>query len=215
MKIKPTLFLLITVAFCFLVVACQETKKPNDQANANANMANKPLPAVCQTNVMLPAGTPTEAYRSLYEAVQRKDYPAICASMTRASIDLIEFQSAMSKKPFEEVLKNGLIEGNLSSTMPEVRDERIKDNYAALEVKSPSGRWDDVGFMFEEGRWKVAVGDQFKGSFQSPGNPKSANTNTAQIIEKKIPTNINGPNPIANANVAPNVNAKNPTTEKK
>jgi hypothetical protein len=180
------LFIIAAVAL-FSFSACQ-TQTPGNAPNTTG----------LSSTVGGGAGTPTEAYKQLYEAVQKKDLAKIKSLMSTDSLGFAEFAAAQQNKPVDEVLKNGFIEGNLSPTMPQIRDERIKENFAALEVQNPNGSWQDVGFIKQDGGWKIAVGDMFKGTYQSPGMSK------AQQEDMKT-------NPMYNPNLI-NANASGPTT---
>ncbi len=80
----------------------------------------------------------------------------------------------MQNKTVEQVYSNGLTGTTFSETLPEIRDERIKDNMAAVEVyNSHEKKWEDLPFVLEDGKWKLGIGDAFKGSYQSPGKGRA------------------------------------------
>ncbi len=153
------------------------------------------------------ATTPTEAYKALYNAVHSGNLAATKGIMSEASLQLIEMQSQRSNKPYDEVLKNGLIQANLAPKMPEVRDQRVKDKSGAVEVFDPKSKsWQDVPFVFENNTWKVGVGDQFKGTYVSPGPSKwqRDHPNPTMVPGKGVPAGVkppplNQPNPTLNA----------------
>jgi hypothetical protein len=148
--------------------------------------------------------SPTEAYKTLYAAVQRKDVETVKKIMSKSTIKFMTGAAEMQKKPFDQVIANGTIESNLSPTMPQLCKERIKDKWGALEVRGASGKWEDVPFVLEDGQWKVAVGDIFEGTYQKPGD-----TICMQPQPNVPPTSAPGPNPPtgsggpANSNTAP------------
>lgn len=183
---KITILLILVTIAVFGLAGCQ---------TQTANSGNS---AGLTSNVGGGAATPTEAYKQLYTAVQKKDLAKIKSLMSKDSLGFAEFAGGQSKKTPDEVLMNGFIDGNLSPTMPQIRDERIKDNFAALEVQGPNGTWTDVGFIKEDGGWKIAIGDMFKGTYQKPAPSKAQQEDMAT-------------NPMYNSNVT-NTNASNPTT---
>lgn len=129
--------------------------------------------------------------------------------MSKNSLSFAEFVAGQQQKPIEEVLKNGFTATTFAETLPEIRDERIKDNFGAVEVwNAQDKRWEDLPFIFEDGAWKFAMGDAFKGSFKSPGKSLAAreqeltNSTTNAMIPIQPPANMNAsPNADGNANV--------------
>lgn len=115
-------------------------------------------------------GSPTEAYQMLYAAVKAKDKNKIKQLVSKSSVGLAEFSAAQQKKQVDEVLANGFTGTTFSPTLPEIRDERIKDSFGALEVyNSQESRWEDLPFIYEDGSWKLAVGDVLQDKYKSPG----------------------------------------------
>ncbi|MEP6923723.1 MAG: hypothetical protein ABI954_04590 [Pyrinomonadaceae bacterium] len=166
------------------------------------------------------ANTPTEAYKNLYAAVKSQKTENIKQNMSTTTQQFAEAMSQMQKKTVEEMYKNGLIESTMSPNLPSMRDERVKDNFGALEVQNPNGTWQDVPFVKEDGNWKLAVGDLFKNTYVSPGKPAAqanANTQTPQML----PVPSSNANTMSNVkvmplpNVKPDPNAQKPGLEKK
>lgn len=115
------------------------------------------------------AKTPTEAYKMLYAAVKTKNTENIKAMMSENSLGFAEFVAGQQKKTVEEVLANGFTATTFQENLPPMRDERIKDNFGALEVQNKEKVWEDLPFVLENGSWKIAIGDMFKGTYQKPG----------------------------------------------
>ncbi|MEP7074692.1 MAG: hypothetical protein ABI878_02695 [Acidobacteriota bacterium] len=142
--------------------------------------------------------TPTAAYKRLYAAVKSKNTEAIKGEMSKQSITFVQSVSAVQKKTIEEVYSNGLTGTTFSETMPELRDERVKDNMGAIEVyNSKESKWEDLPFVLEDGKWKLALGDAFKGTFVSPGKGRdqkekeAANATSNTGIHLGPPANAN------------------------
>lgn len=165
--------------------------------------------AACNSSQTAGNDTPTEAYKRLFNAVKSKNTEAIKKEMSSTTQQFATAMAQMQKKTEEDMYKNGLLESTMSPNLPQMRDQRIAGDYAALEVQNPDGNWQDVPFVKENGVWKIAVGDLFQGSYKSPGTPASrANSNPA-MTDLPLESNTN---PIANGKSAPvnpsgNVNA--------
>lgn len=167
------------------------------------------------------AQSPTEAYKSLYAAVKAKDMAKIKQMMSKNSVGFAEFAAQRQNQTVEKTLENGFLETTFADALPPMRDERVKENFGAVEVyNEKQKRWDDTAFVLEDGAWKLAVGDQFKGSYQSPGkgqaqieNEKNNPMNDANALPAP---NTNGAFPmgnVLNANVAANKKEKVKTAE--
>lgn len=151
------------------------------------------------------AQTPTEAYTMLYSAVKSKQTDAIKKMMTQKTLGFAEGVAAQQKKPIEAVYENGFTATTFAATMPQMRDERVKDNMGALEVWSEKDKkWEDLPFIKEDDGWKLAIGDIFAGTYQKPAKgqaeieeqatnklvPYDGNTNT------QYPSNAIAPPPV-------------------
>ena len=118
------------------------------------------------------AGTPTESYKALFNAVKKKDSEGIKRLLSKSTIDFIKGTSAMQKITFEKAIENGLTESAMGAALPEICNERIEGEWAALEVKPANGKWEDLPFHLEDGVWKLAVGDVFQGTYKVTSKPK-------------------------------------------
>ena len=149
--------------------------------------------------------TPTEAYAEYYKAVKANDTDKVKSLLSKDTIKLAEFAVAQQKKTMKEVLKNGLHETTFATKLPATRDERIKDNFGAVEVfNTKKNQWDNFPFVVEDGAWKVAIGNLWFGTYKSPGKARS-------IIERENANAASGGNnmvPYKNGNVNMNVEPK-------
>ncbi len=148
-----------------------------------------------------PAGSPTDAYKKLYAAVKTKDTEAIKAI---TSIKTQEFATMVSQKqntPLEKVFENGFTATTFAESLPEIRDERVSEGMASVEVyNSKDKRWEDLPFVLEEDGWKLAIGDLFAGTHKSPGigraqkEAEAANvlTNNLTIVNANVNGNFVG-----------------------
>jgi hypothetical protein len=144
-------------------------------------------------------GSPTDSYKGLYAAVKSKDTEAIKKWMSKKTLGFAEGVAAQQKQPIEEVFKNGFTGTTFAASLPPMRDERIKDDMGALEVwNSKDQRWEDLPFVKEEGGWKLAVGDLFAGTYESPGKGQAAKD--AEEANKMTNNTIMAPNVNGNFN---------------
>ena len=160
-------------AFGIFAFSCKTEQAKNvNTATVNTNSA-PPANNVIEAEPSY-AQSPTEAYKGLFDAVKAKDTEKIKSYMTQQTLALAQGQAERTKQPVEKVYENGFLATTMTDKLPEIRDERIKDNMGAIEVyNEKSKNWEDTFFMFENGGWKVAVGDAFSGAYKSPGKGKA------------------------------------------
>ncbi len=159
------------------------------------------------------AATPTEAYIQLYTAVKGKDVESIKRSLTKKTIDFGAMAAQRNNTPIEKIYENGFTATTFSETLPELRDERIKENMGSLEVwNSRDSKWEDLPFINEDGGWKLAVGDMFAGSFVSPGPGLDQKEKAAANAATNRPSNAASPNSATNAPI-PVQKGPNPLAE--
>jgi len=160
------------------------------------------------------AQTPSEAYRMLFAAVKSQDSAKIKSMLSKGSMGLAEMASGQQKKPVEEIIKNGFSETTFADNYPQMRDERVKGEFGAVEVWNENrNQWDDIPFILEDGNWKAAFGDAFGGKWKSPGKGQA-------VIEQEN-ANANNPNsviqrmPAANSNTSGNFRSGGKVTKPK
>lgn len=143
-----------------------------------------------QTTSTVKAQSPTEAYKMLYAAVKAKNAGQIKQLMSQSSLGLAEFSASQQKKPVENILENGLVAPTLSDSITEMRDERVKDNFGAVEVfNQKENRWEDLPFILEDGGWKLAVGNLFQDTYKSPGKSQGQLATEASNTMTMTPSN--------------------------
>jgi len=188
-RIISLALLLLTAAALF---SCQDQSKVK-----NAQLTN-------------PNDTPTEAYKRLFAAVKKKDVEAIKNEFSAKTKEFAKAVAARQNVPLEKVFSNGFTSSTFSDQLPEIRDERIKDDMGAIEVwNSGENRWEDLPFIRESDGWKLAIGELFSGTYKSPGKGKSvidqeainAMSGNKSVQNGQIPANLNNP-PAANARPA-------------
>ena len=189
MRIISLVFLIIAAIALF---SCQDQSKVK-----NAELTN-------------PNDTPTEAYKRLFAAVKKKDVEAIKNEFSAKTKEFAKAVATRQNVPLEKVFSNGFTSSTFSDQLPEIRDERIKDDMGAIEVwNSGENRWEDLPFVRESDGWKLAIGELFSGTYRSPGKGKSvidqeainAISGNKSVQNGQIPANLNNP-PAANARPA-------------
>lgn len=119
-------------------------------------------------------GTPTDAYKKLFEAVKSKDTNRIKGSMSKSTLAFADGHAKRTNQPLEKVLENGFMATTLAPSLPQTRDERVKDNMGAVEVYNiKESKWEDVPFIAEDGEWKLAVGDLFANTYKLPNKGRA------------------------------------------
>jgi hypothetical protein len=160
--------------------------------------------------------SPTEAYKQLYAAVKSKDVEKIKAVMSKNTQAFAEMVAGRQNQPVEKVFENGFTATTFSETLPEIRDERISGEYGAVEVwNSKDKRWEDLGFVFEDGGWKLAIGEMFGGTFKSPGKGRAIKEQEAANLMSNNLVPVMPANANANANVKVIVPKERPQSNSK
>jgi hypothetical protein len=145
----------------------------------------------------------------LFTAVKAKDTEKIKQMMSKATQGLAELTAVRYKQTIEKSYENGFTATTIADALPKIRDERIKDNFGALEVyNQKEKRWEDLPFIYEDGGWKLAVGDIINDKYKSPGKgqarieQEATNTSGNNVIQMmpngNFPavTNSNKTNPV-------------------
>jgi hypothetical protein len=164
------------------------------------------------------ADTPTEAYKRLYAAVKGKNTEEIKKLVSKSTQNFAEQAAAKQNTPIEKMYENGFTGTTFSETLPEIRDERVKGNFGAVEVWNSKERlWEDLPFVLEDGTWKLAFGDMFANTYQSPGRGRdhrekeAANAMGRGPAFENLPlgnTNVNANAPTRKANTSSNANIR-------
>lgn len=155
------------------------------------------------------ADSPTEAYKRLFAAVKSKDIEAIKKQLSKSTIEFGAMAAQRNNTPVEKMYANGFTATTFAESLPEIRDERIKDNMGALEVRNvKENKWEDLPFVLEDGAWKLAVGDLFADTYKSPGRGRDS-------LEKEAANSAKPPAaPTSNAANAPITVQKGPDLNK-
>lgn len=193
-KIIVTLSLILT--FALLAVSCKDQNARQDNTAQTVDVAN-----------VGNAQTPTDAYIMLYTAVKSKQTDAIKKMMSEKTKGFAEGVAGQQKKPVSAVYENGFTATTFAPAMPQMRDERVKDNMGALEVwNEKDKKWEDLPFIKEDDGWKLAIGDIFAGTYEKPAKGQAQIEAEASNVNKMIPygngnIDFNKMNPTVNSNI--------------
>ncbi len=165
---------LLSVALLSLSCAKQTAQSSNNNSSSSGDKAQ----------------TPTEAYKMLFAAVKAKDSGKIRQMMSKSTLGLAEFSGSQQKKSVDQILENGFVAPTLAPSLTEIRDERVTDNFGAIEVFNPqTNRWEDLPFVLEDGGWKLAVGDIFQNTYKLPGKGRAQIEREASNTGMPMPAN--------------------------
>lgn len=180
MNIKLTLIILVSL--CALVFAACQTAATKSTSNN-------------QTVSYQTDDKPAKAFERLFAAVKSQNTDQIKNEMSQQTIAFAEGMAGMRSISTAEMLKNGLLDATTTDAFPALRDERVKDNFAAVEVQNPNGTWQDVPLVLENGVWKIAIGELWQNTYKSPGAPASRANQPPMM-----PPAENAANPTTNQN---------------
>jgi hypothetical protein len=165
---------------------------------------NQKAPAVAGSS----GDSPTESYKRLYIAVKAKDIETIKNQLTKKSIEFAQMAAARNNTQGDKIYENGFTATTFADTMPEIRDERVKDEMGAVEVwNSKDSKWEDLPFIKEDGSWKLAIGELFGGSYKLPGKGRDA---TEKEAANMLATNTMPVTNSTNTSAIPITNAAKP-----
>lgn len=163
----------------------------------------------CSREKAVSTDTPTAAYKRLYTAVKSKDIEGVKKELTRKTIEFGATSAQRYGTAPEKMYENGFSATTFAASLPEIRDERVKDNMGAVEVwNSQETKWEDLPFMLEDGQWKLAMGEQFAGSYMLPSKGRDLREKEAANAMGNGPAVVQGPaanapKPPANSNSLP------------
>ncbi len=179
MKHKNKIISVFLLSVALLSVSCaKQTAQSDNNSNSGSSSSGDK------------AQSPTEAYKMLFAAVKAKDKEKIKQMMSKSTLGLAEFSGSQQKKSVDQILENGFVAPTLAPSLTEIRDERVKDNFGAVEVFNPKDdRWEDLPFVLEDGGWKLAVGDIFQNTYKSPGKGQAQIEREASNTGMPMPAN--------------------------
>ena len=101
------------------------------------------------------ASTPTEAFKSFYEAAKGKNVAALKQLMTKETIAEMEREAKGKNQTLDDFLAEESQKG-LPPAMPQMGEEKVEGDKATLQFKSEkSTNWSTASFIKEDGAWKI------------------------------------------------------------
>jgi uncharacterized lipoprotein len=101
------------------------------------------------------ASTPTEAFKSFYEAAKNKDVTSLKKLMSKKTVAGMETEAKKENKSLDDFLGEESQKG-LPPAVPQTGEEKIDGDKATLQFKSEkSPNWSTASFVKEDGDWKI------------------------------------------------------------
>lgn len=113
----------------------------------------------CGSGASTPSGTPgvvspTDTLKAFIDASNKKDANAIKQTLSRSSLALVETVATAQKTTVDDLLNRG--NTDMVGEMPDIRNEKIENEMATVEVKIKTTGYDTIPFVKEDGVWKIA-----------------------------------------------------------
>ncbi len=97
---------------------------------------------------------PLDTLKAYTVAIKKKDTTAMKLLLSDASLKMAELQARAQNATVDDVVKEETLFTESQDTL-RYRNEKIEGDRATIEVENPSGAWDTVPFVLEEGIWKI------------------------------------------------------------
>jgi hypothetical protein len=148
------------------------------------------LYAACAgTKTPPPSPTPTETLKEYVEAARAKDLVKLRQTASKKTIQMMEELLVEEGSTLEEAIRKNEPSIPPIFENPEIGGENIQGDKATLQVKNRfTGEWIDVPFVKEDGRWKLAAGEQFDEAIDQFDRINQGLENTNKPLSEK-PTN--------------------------
>jgi hypothetical protein len=98
--------------------------------------------------------TPTEVFKSFYEAARAADVATLKQLVSKESLARMEGQAKSRNKSLDDYLAEE--SRSFPPGVPEVGEEKIEGDKATLRFKHEKARnWSTASFVREDGEWKI------------------------------------------------------------
>ena len=120
-----------------------------------ANNASQPAaaPEVSETGTTISLATPTDTYKTGYNARKNKDIATLKRIFAKDVLDFLTEMGQAEKKLLDDALKELTEKPQADSS--ETRNEKINGNRATLEYLNEKGGWSTMDFSKEGNEWKI------------------------------------------------------------
>jgi len=130
------------------------TTSSSSTVSSSPTRTSSPTVSSTPTETHGSLSTPTETYRTAYNAIKNKDVAAFKRVLTKEDAKTMDEAAQQTGQTSDEMLKLMMAVMPMPSSV-ETRNEEIDGDTATLEVKNADGEWETVDFVKEEGEWKM------------------------------------------------------------
>jgi hypothetical protein len=117
--------------------------------------------ALTACSVFRSSPTPTETLKEYVEAAKAKDLAGVRNTVSKKTMKMMEELLVEKGSTLEETVQKNEPSIPPIFVDPEIRNEKIDGEKASLEIRNRfTGAWIEVPFVKEDGRWKLALGEQ-------------------------------------------------------
>ena len=101
--------------------------------------------------------SPTEAYKTAHALRESKDVNGLKKVLSKQMLEFLTEMAKSENKTLDDRLTELVAQPQAATA--ESRNERIVGDLAALEYLDENGKWILMGFVKEEGDWKMTIPD--------------------------------------------------------
>lgn len=96
-------------------------------------------------------------------ALEEKNIEKLKENASAKTIVVLNDAAKRSNLSLEEMIKKNEPQIPEILKNPEVRNEKVEGDRATVEIKNPTnGKWDNITFVKEDNRWKIAAGEMLE-----------------------------------------------------
>ena len=164
---RTQLCLLVTGLSLVCGIACHHESAETHNVNTNSAVATASTETKASTNQTASASpaatttttstgslaTPTDTYKTAYEARKNKDVALLKRVLSTDAIKFMTEIGKMEKKSLDDELKSLTVRPQNPSNA--TRNEKINGNRASLEYLNEKGEWVTMDFVKEGSEWKM------------------------------------------------------------
>lgn len=133
--------------------ACGGTTNSPENTVANKVAENKLAETLPEkTETASHSLNPTDTLKAFISAYQKKDVDEMKKYLSKGSLDMFQKTAELQGKTEKELMTS---DDMPFKDMPEMRNEKIEGDTAAVEVKV-EGKWEKTRLVKENGSWKLA-----------------------------------------------------------
>jgi formylglycine-generating enzyme required for sulfatase activity len=127
----------------------------NKKTPTNTGNTNSSTEAGNRPSGLASLATPAKTALAWYNALKNKDMEGLKRVFSKEGLAFLTASGKESGATLEDALKAGMNEP-LPATV-ELRNEKIKGNYATMEGLAADGTWESGQFVKEDNEWKITI----------------------------------------------------------